>query len=229
MFPTSIFDALARNEILQVVVFALFFGFSTSAIGKRGKVVVDFLDASSHVILKMTTIIMNFAPLAVFGAITVVIAKQGIGILQTYSLFISEFYLGLFLLLGVFIVACFAIIGRKVRSLLSHIRQPTLLAFSTNSSEAAFPSLMVQLERFGCNERIVSFVLPLGYSFNLAGSMMYMAFASLFLGAMLWYASEHEHPVQYAYGAVAYQQGYSWCTAGFARHSGWHTGYLQDT
>jgi Na+/H+-dicarboxylate symporter len=181
MFPISIFDALARNEILQVVVFALFFGFATSAIGKRGLVVTKALDAISHVILKMTMIIMNFAPIAVFGAITVVIAKQGIGILETYSLFIGEFYLGLGLLLGILLLACYFIIGSKVRSLLSHIRQPTLLAFSTNSSEAAFPSLILQLERFGCHERIVSFVLPLGYSFNLAGSMMYMGFASLFL------------------------------------------------
>ncbi len=181
MFPTSIFDAMARNEILQVVVFALFFGFATASIGKRGIAVTRALDAISHVILKMTMIIMRFAPIAVFGAITVVIAKQGIGILQTYSLFIGEFYLGLFLLLGILLLVCYFIIGRRVRSLLSHIRQPTLLAFSTNSSEAAFPSLILQLERFGCHERIVSFVLPLGYSFNLAGSMMYMAFASLFL------------------------------------------------
>ncbi|MDR3679220.1 MAG: dicarboxylate/amino acid:cation symporter [Flavipsychrobacter sp.] len=181
MFPTSIFDAMARNEILQVVVFALFFGFATASIGKRGIAVTRALDAISHVILKMTMIIMRFAPVAVFGAITVVIAKQGIGILQTYSLFIGEFYLGLFLLLGILLLACYFIIGRRVRSLLSHIKQPTLLAFSTNSSEAAFPSLILQLERFGCHERIVSFVLPLGYSFNLAGSMMYMAFASLFL------------------------------------------------
>jgi len=181
MVPTSIFDALARNEILQVVVFALFFGFATAAIGKPGQVVTKALDAFSHVILKMTAYIMNFAPIAVFGAIAVVIAKQGVGILQTYSLYIGEFYLGLFLLLFILLVACYAIIGNKTFSLLTHIKQPTLLAFSTNSSEAAFPSLIVQLERFGCHERIVSFVLPLGYSFNLAGSMMYMAFASIFL------------------------------------------------
>lgn len=181
MFPLSIFDAMARNEILQVVVFALFFGFATAAIGEKGKIVTKALDAIAHVILKMTTIIMNFAPIAVFGAITVVIATQGIHILETYSLFIGEFYLGLFLLLGILLIVCYFIIGKKVGSLLSHIKEPTLLAFSTNSSEAAFPSLILQLERFGCNERIVSFVLPLGYSFNLAGSMMYMAFASLFL------------------------------------------------
>ncbi len=181
IFPTSIFDAMSKNEILQVVVFSLFFGVATAALGEKGEIVIRALDAVAHVILKMTGYIMNFAPVAVFGAMTAVIAKQGLGILSTYSKFIGEFYLGLLILLGILLFAAFLVIKNRVFSLLQHIKEPALIAFSTNSSEAAFPKLMIELERFGCDEKVVSFVLPLGYSFNLAGSMMYMTFASLFI------------------------------------------------
>ena len=181
IFPTSLFDALAKNEILQVVVFSLFFGVATAALGDKATIVIRAMDAIAHVILKMTGYIMNFAPVAVFGAMTVVIAKQGLGILGTYSQFIGEFYIGLFILLAILLLAAYVFIKKKVFSLLRHIKEPAIIAFSTNSSEAAFPKLMVELERFGCDEKVVSFVLPLGYSFNLAGSMMYMTFASLFI------------------------------------------------
>ncbi len=179
--PTSIFDALAKNEILQVVVFSLFFGIATATIGEKGQPLIKALDAAAHVILKMTGYIMNFAPVAVFGAMVAVIAKQGVGVLGTYSLFIGEFYLGLFILLSILLFATWLFIRGRTGSLLRHIKEPVLVAFYTNSSEAAFPKLLLELERFGCDEKIVSFVLPLGYSFNLAGSMMYMTFASLFI------------------------------------------------
>ncbi len=181
IFPTSIFEAMSKNEILQVVVFSLFFGVATAALGEKGEIVIRALDAMAHVILKMTSYIMKFAPVAVFGAMTTVIAKQGLGILGTYSKFIGEFYIGLFILLGVLLFAAYLFIKGRVFSLLQHIKEPALIAFSTNSSEAAFPKLLLELERFGCDEKVVSFVLPLGYSFNLAGSMMYMTFASLFI------------------------------------------------
>ena len=181
VFPTSIMDAMSRNEILQVVVFSLFFGVATAAIGTSGQVVVKAVDAFSHVILKMTGYVMNFAPFAVFGAMVNVIAKQGLGILQTYSIFIGEFYLGLIILLVILLVACYMVVRKKVFTMLRHIKEPTLLAFSTNSSEAAFPKLLLELERLGCENRIVSFVLPLGYSFNLAGTMMYVTYASIFI------------------------------------------------
>ena len=181
IFPTSIVDAMARNEILQVVVFSIFFGVAAAAIGEKANIVIHFLDSAAHIILKMTGYIMNFAPVAVFGAMTAVIAKQGLGILSTYSKFIGEFYLGLLILLAILLMAAYLFIKRRVISLMQHIKEPALIAFSTNSSEAAFPKLMVELERFGCDEKVVSFVLPLGYSFNLAGSMMYMTFASLFI------------------------------------------------
>jgi len=181
IFPTSLFDAMSKNEILQVVVFSLFFGVATASMGEKAHIVIKAFDAIAHVILKMTAYIMNFAPVAVFGAMTAVIARQGLGILGTYSRFIGEFYIGLILLFIILIGATYLFIRKRVFTLLRHIKEPTLIAFSTNSSEAAFPKLLLELERFGCDEKIVSFVLPLGYSFNLAGSMIYMTYASLFI------------------------------------------------
>ncbi len=181
IFPTSIFDAMAKNEILQVVVFSIFFGVAAAAIGEKAEIVVKTLDSAAHIILKMTGYIMNLAPIAVFGAMTNIIAKQGLGILGTFSKFIGEFYLGLLILFCILVGAGYLFIRKRVFTMLKHIKEPTLIAFSTNSSEAAFPKLMMELERFGCDEKIVSFVLPLGYSFNLDGSMMYMTFASLFI------------------------------------------------
>lgn len=181
MFPSSLFDAMARNEILQIVVFALFFGVATAAIGRKGEIVIQAMDAIAHVILKITGYVMNFAPFAVFGAMAAVIAKQGLGILQTYSVFIIEFYLGLLILLAILLLAGSFFIKGRVLTLMQRIREPVIIAFSTTSSEAAFPKTLLELERFGCNEKIVSFVLPLGYSFNLAGSMMYMTFGTLFI------------------------------------------------
>ncbi len=181
IFPSSVIDAMAKNEILQIVVFSLFFGVATAAIGEQGKVVIKLMDAIAHVILKVTGYVMNLAPLAVLGAMTAIIAKQGLGILKTYSIFISEFYLGLFILWIILGLAGYIVIGKRIVTLFKSIKEPILLAFSTSSSEAAFPKTMEELEKFGCKNKIVSFVLPLGYSFNLDGSMMYMTFASLFI------------------------------------------------
>lgn len=181
VFPASVFESMAKNEILQIVVFALFFGVATAAIGEKGEIVIRAFDAISHVILKVTGYVMNFAPLAVFGAMTAIIAKQGLGILKTYSIFIGEFYFALLLLWILLLLAGSLFVKRRIFTLIQRIKEPTMLAFSTSSSEAAFPKTMMELERFGCENRIVSFVLPLGYSFNLDGSMMYMTFASLFI------------------------------------------------
>lgn len=181
VFPTSVVESMAKNEILQIVVFSILFGIGTAAIGEQGKVVITFMDAAAHVILKVTGYVMNLAPIAVFGAMTAIIATQGLGILTTYSIFISEFYFTLFLLWVLLFSAGFAVLGKRVVDLIKKVRQPTLLAFSTSSSEAAFPMTMEKLQAFGCKDKIVSFVLPLGYSFNLDGSMMYMTFASLFI------------------------------------------------
>lgn len=181
VFPSSVVESMAKNEILQIVVFSLFFGVATAAIGETGHKVIKAFDAISHVVLKMTGYVMNFAPIAVFGAMTAIIAKQGLGILKTYSIFIGEFYFGLLLLWGLLILAGSFFVRKRIFELIKRIKEPVLLAFSTSSSEAAFPKTMVELEKFGCKDKIVSFVLPLGYSFNLDGSMMYMTFASLFI------------------------------------------------
>ncbi|MBA4166301.1 MAG: cation:dicarboxylase symporter family transporter [Chitinophagaceae bacterium] len=181
VFPVSAVDAMAKNEILQIVVFALFFGIATAAIGETGHIIIKAFDAIAHVILKVTGYVMQLAPLAVFGAMTSIVARQGPGILKTYSIFISEFYLGLLLLWILLLLAGAAFVSKRIFELVKRIKEPVLLAFTTSSSEAAFPKTMVELEKFGCRDKIVSFVLPLGYSFNLDGSMMYMTFASLFI------------------------------------------------
>ena len=181
VFPASFVDAMAKNEILQIVVFALFFGVAAAALGDIAHPVIKALDVVAHIILKVTGYVMKFAPVAVFGAMTAIIAKQGLGILKTYSVFIGEFYFGLLLLWVVLILAGAAFIGKRAFTLIKRIKEPVLIAFSTSSSEAAFPKTMLELERFGCKDKIVSFVLPLGYSFNLDGSKMYMTFASLFI------------------------------------------------
>ena len=181
VFPASVVDAMAKNEILQIVVFALFFGVAAAALGEITGPVVRALDVIAHVILKITGYVMKFAPFAVFGAMAAIIAKQGLGILKTYSIFIGEFYFGLGVLWIVLILAGSLFIGKRVFNLIKRIKEPILIAFSTASSEAAFPKTMLELERFGCKDKIVSFVLPLGYSFNLDGSMMYMTFATMFI------------------------------------------------
>ncbi|MET3113613.1 Na+/H+-dicarboxylate symporter [Pedobacter sp. CG_S7] len=179
--PRSMAEAMATNEILQIVVFSLFFGVATAAIGEKGQIIINFFDAVAHVILKITSYVMNFAPFAVFGAMAAIVAKQGLGVLSTYALFIGEFYFTMFLLWIILIFIGFSILKTRVFNLINRIKEPVLLAFSTASSEAAYPKTMLQLERFGCKDKIVSFVLPLGYSFNLDGSMLYMTFASLFI------------------------------------------------
>jgi len=181
IIPESIVAAMAKNEILPIVIFALFFGIAAASVGKTGKVVVDFFESVSHIMFKVTNYVMAFAPLGVFGAIAAVIAKQGLGVLAGYLYLISTFYLGLLIFIfGILFLICF-VLKIKFFKLLNHIKEPVLLAFGTASSEAAMPKTIESLERFGCGNRIISFVLPLGYSFNLDGSMMYMTFATVFI------------------------------------------------
>jgi len=181
VFPKSFFESMSNNEILQIVVFALFFGVATASIGEKGEIVVRAFDAIAHVILKITGYVMKLAPLAVFGAITAIVAKQGLSILSTYAIFISEFYFSLIILWAAIIFAGFFVLKGRVFKLVNNIKDAMLVAFGTSTSEAAYPRVLIEMERFGCSNKIVSFVLPLGYSFNLDGSMMYMTFASLFL------------------------------------------------
>jgi Na+/H+-dicarboxylate symporter len=181
VFPKSIFEAMAENEILQIVIFSLFFGVAAASMGEKTAPVVNALDTVSHIILKITGYVMQFAPIAVFAAMANIIAQKGLGILVTYGFFIGQFYAGLLILWTTLILVGYLFLKKRIFVLLDRIKSPMLLAFSTASSEAAFPKTMEELERFGCNNKIVSFVLPLGYSFNLDGSMMYMTFASLFI------------------------------------------------
>lgn len=179
--PRSIAEAMVQNEILQIVVFSVFFGVACAQLGELAKPMVKSLDSLSHIMLKMTSYVMLFAPVAVFSAMASVIAKQGIGVLQTYGLFLGEFYLALLLLWCLLGLVGYLFLGKRIGSLLTHIREPMILAFGTASSEAAYPMLLRQLTRFGCAQRVSGLVLPLGYSFNLDGSMMYMTFAVLFI------------------------------------------------
>jgi Na+/H+-dicarboxylate symporter len=181
IIPSSVIEAMATNEILQIVIFSLLFGVATAAIGKMGDPIIKAMDSVGHVMLKITGMVMYVAPFAVFAAMTSVVAKKGLGVLSTYAIFIGEFYTGLLLLWVLLFLAGYLLVRKRVKTLFSRIKEPLLLAFSTASSEAAYPKMMEELERFGCNNRIVSFTLPLGYSFNLDGSMMYMTFASLFI------------------------------------------------
>lgn len=181
VFPKSIFEAMANNEILQIVVFAVFFGIATASIGEQGKVVIKGLDAVAHVILRVTGYVMYFAPVAAMAAIASVLAVKGPELLYTYGKFIISFYLSILGLWLILLLIASLFIGKRVIYLAIAVKDMILLAFSTASSEAAFPKLTVELEQFGCPSKIVSFVLPLGYSFNLDGSMLYMTFASLFI------------------------------------------------
>ena len=181
LVPASIFEAMASNEILQIVIFSVFFGVALTAVGEKGRPIVKGVEALVSVILQVTDYVMRFAPLAVFTAVTSAIAEQGPEILFTFGKFVGSFYLGLFILWGLLIGVCFLLVGSRTKFLVRYIRDPLVLAFSTASSEAAYPRTLEALDRFGVPPRIASFVLPLGYSFNLDGSMMYMTFATIFI------------------------------------------------
>jgi len=181
LVPASVFEAMAKNEILQIVIFSLFFGVAITAIGEKARPIVKGVEALVHVMLQVTNYVMRVAPFAVFAAVTAAIAAEGPGILIDFGRFIGSFYLGLAILWTVLIGAAFLLVGGRASHLVRYIRDPIVLAFSTASSEAAYPRTLEALDRFGVPPRIASFVLPLGYSFNLDGSMMYMTFASIFI------------------------------------------------
>jgi len=181
IFPASAIDAMARNEILQIVVFSVFFGIALTAIGERGKPILAVVDALASVMLKVTDYVMRFAPLAVFAAVAHALAVNGVGVLVTYAKFVGSFYFGLVLLWIILFGLATTVIGRRARTLFGMLREPVVLAFSTASSEAAYPRTLESLDAFGVPRKIASFVLPLGYSFNLDGSMLYMTFATLFI------------------------------------------------
>ena len=181
VIPESLIRSMAANDILPIVVFALFFGVAASGVGEHGKPIIKAFESLSHVMFKVTNFVMNFAPIGVFGAITAVVIQQGLDVLGGYLYLILCFFGGLFIFVFVILlIICYAFKINYIK-LLKDIREPILLAFSTASSESAMPKTIEALEKHGISNRIVSFVLPLGYSFNLDGSIMYMTFATVFI------------------------------------------------
>ena len=181
VIPESLIRSMAANDILPIVVFALFFGVAASGVGEHGKPIIKAFESLSHVMFKVTNFVMNFAPLGVFGAITAVVIQQGLDVLGGYLYLILCFFGGLFIFVFVILlIICYAFKINYMK-LLKDIKEPILLAFSTASSESAMPKTIEALEKHGISNRIVSFVLPLGYSFNLDGSIMYMTFATVFI------------------------------------------------
>ncbi len=181
IFPKNAFEAMATNNILQILVFALFAGVALSAMGEKGAPLVRGADALAEMMLQITHYVMRFAPIAVFGALAKVVATSGLAILGTYFELVVEFYLSLMILWVILLSMGGIFLGKRIWTLIRYIREPMLIAFSTASSEAALPKLFEQLDRFGVPRRISGFMLPLGYSFNLDGSMMYMSFATIFI------------------------------------------------
>ncbi|MDR7212474.1 cation:dicarboxylate symporter family transporter [Flavobacterium piscis] len=180
--PKSIVEAMATNEILQIVIFSIFFGLAAASLGDTVKPVIKALDKTSHIVLKMVNYVMNFAPIGVFGAIAGVFAVRDFQELAiTYFKFFGSFLIGISSLWVILIVVGYIFLKGRMNELLKRIVGPLVIAFGTTSSEAVFPKLTEELEKFGVKDRIVSFMLPLGYSFNLDGSMMYMTFASIFI------------------------------------------------
>lgn len=181
IFPKNAFEALATNNILQILVFSIFAGVALAAIGEKGAPLVRGADALAEMMLQITGYVMRYAPIAVFGAIANVVAASGLDILKTYLELLVEFYLSLILLWTILLAIGAIFLGKRIITLVKYIRQPLMIAFSTASSEAALPKMFEQLDRFGVPRRISGFMLPLGYSFNLDGSMMYMSFATIFI------------------------------------------------
>ena len=195
IIPKSIVEAMATNEILQIVIFSIFFGLAAASIGDNAKPVVNALDKTSHIILKMVNYVMKFAPLGVFGAIAGVFAIKDVSdLLVTYAKYFSSFMVGITSLWLFLLLIGYIFLKGRMTTLLKRIVGPLVIAFGTTSSEAVFPKLTEELERFGVKDKIVSFMLPLGYSFNLDGSMMYMTFASIFIAQV--YGVDLDTPTQ---------------------------------
>jgi proton glutamate symport protein len=184
MFPTSVIDSMARGDILQVVVFALFFGIALAAIGAKGQPVLDVLESTAQAMFKFTGYVMAFAPIGVFAAIAATVGGKGLAILFTLGKLVALMYLGL----AIFAVLVLGVVSYLIRvpflTFVKTIREPFLIAFTTASSEAALPKSLEVMERFGVPKNIVGFVLPTGYSFNLDGSTLYLSLASVFVAQL---------------------------------------------
>lgn len=184
MVPTSVFDAMARGDILQVVIFATFFGVSLATLGERGRAVTEFFEGVAQVMFRFTGLVMRFAPIGVFAAIAATVGGKGLAILLTLGKLVLVMYLGLVIFLFVVIGGVSLLIRVPFFTFLKAIREPFAIAFTTASSEAALPKALEVMERFGVPRNIVGFVLPTGYSFNLDGSTLYLSIASIFVAQL---------------------------------------------
>lgn len=178
--PTSVIKAMAEGDLLQIVVFSVFFAIAICAVGEKAKPVLNIISSLSEIMFKFTHFVMNFAPIGVFGAISYTIAESGMGIMVNYAKIIGSLYLALFIFLFLIMNIACRIVGTSVFSVIRAIREPALLAFTTATSEAALPQAMKIMENYGVPKNIVGFVMPTGYTFNLDGSTLYLALAMLF-------------------------------------------------
>ncbi|CBS89895.1 dicarboxylate/amino acid:cation symporter [Azospirillum lipoferum] len=182
VFPRNFFEAMANNEILQILIFSIFVGLAIGQLrDTKAGLLARSIEEVVPVMLKVTGYVMLFAPIGVFAAVANVVTTQGLGVLAVYGKFMGSFYVALAVLWAVLIFAGFIVLKGDVFRVVKAMRQPMLLGFSTASSESAYPRVMEELKTLGVRERVIGFVLPLGYSFNLDGSMIYTAFASLFI------------------------------------------------
>jgi proton glutamate symport protein len=181
IFPSSIIDSLARGDIIQIVAFAVLFAMAVSAVGEKGKPIIRAMESLSQVMFRFTNYIMMFAPIGVGAAMAHTIATQGLGVLVNLGNLILSYYLGLFILVGIVFGLVLVIARVPIAKFARAIREPAAIAFATTSSESAMPKGMEAMELIGVPRRIVSFVMPTGYSFNLDGSMVYLATASVFI------------------------------------------------
>lgn len=181
LVPKSFAEAMAHNEILQIVVFSMFFGVALATLGEKAKTLLSCIDELSHAMLKITGYVMKMAPIAVFAAMAATVAVNGLEILLSFAIFMRDFYLSLAILWAFLIGAGFLFLRRRIFKLLGLIKEAFLLSFATASSEAAYPKILDALDRFGVRRKISGFVMPMGYSFNLDGSMIYCTFATLFI------------------------------------------------
>src|SRR3989441_1529445 len=184
LFPTSVVDAMARGDILQLVVFSTFFGIALAAIGRKGQPVLDVLDGTAQAMFKFTGYVMTFAPIGVFAAIASTVGAKGLAILFTLGKLIALMYLGLAIFVLVVVGGVSYLIRVPFLTFARAIREPFLIAFTTASSEAALPKALEVMEQFGVPKNIVGFVLPTGYSFNLDGTTLYLSLASVFVAQL---------------------------------------------
>jgi proton glutamate symport protein len=184
LFPTSVIDSMARGDILQLVVFSIYFGIALAAIGPKGRPVIDVLDGTAHVMFKFTAYVMAFAPVGVFAAIAATVGGNGLRILFTLGKVVALMYIGLVVVIVLVVAVTAVIIRIPFFTFLKAVREPFIIAFTTASSEAALPSALSVMERFGVPNHIVAFVLPTGYSFNLTGTTLYLSLASVFVAQL---------------------------------------------